>query len=1774
MRKFIVFALLFAAGLFLLLKLDKSNDSGSQDQSQVEHSGETPPGTTNGSTGDDPKGAGTDTSSTQGTSEEEGPATGAQTAVENLDGWTPTYKGPDQVENLTGDAVFGVFGAFSTLTYNKETGKRDGSIRCEHSEPVGDPTDLFYLMIGVDIRFQEPKTSEETMVLKAEKVRGQLNVAAGGGVQSVGGERDLEMRGVVVDVLSGHALAPFQLTAPSMRAAATLDRFAADGDEPVVLTGQGLLAKGWNLTMDRSSGQVDFLGGGEFEFQADGGDIIRFETEKGTPLHFTHTKQGETDQFQLRVLGGGVLSVSGENNWKVESRGLALQITKDASGQYSLDQLDTSGTVRATRGDDVFSGSGVRLVQSGEGALLDLHIANNPKAELLLGEGEEETSKVEIRGSGPMVVHAENREGKSEQAELELRGGGSILFPREQNPLEVTFRENLTLWVDSLHQSGTFAARGRVHISQGGAWLRTDALDSIVWSAEDQVVDVTCEGTTTAKLHGANQGDLNFEASQGALLQVKGEHWKFPQASGVHTTRLGNTPLEIRADEVRDLDWETHTFRAWGNVSMQNPLGSMACDRIQAHDNERLSLFGTPGSPAKLNLVSGVTLSKDLLSGALGAVEIQLKQNEITCVGQVEANLITTQGKLRYSSDRLVVNIDQPEVGHGGVRVFSEGSTRFHWDVEGGEQIRLACATLHLNGQGQMAVLKNDPDGSENSEPSLFSLRAEDVSKMSWISEENTRTIVGKTIALDGQVALVEGERKVEVQLLRANGGFSYSETGDRRFDAAGESLEFDGEAKRFRVEPLAGEKIVATGLLPEMALPFRVTSTSLSVSETELVAENPELEINLSVLPVGEKGIRTASPSHFRADRLRVTPHLLKFTGDVLVKGSDLTGAPLELSTQRLTLEGDLRSVTEGEMALQSMEALRAEGGFEFEYGGLARASGEKLVVLPNSLSLTGTSRKRVRVELDGLYVETERLVANLDDFLITTDRGVMRGGDGKGEWSLEYASLQPIQRGGETMFAMASPTYSQGSRTARSNWAMVWINLKAWRDRGRAALWGDPLPEKQEWTPHEVPNTGRPDVIQNFLASLAGEDLPHYLRAVLLEGDVEASVQDRRVVRADSLYADVSGCQAWLEQAEISKLLRLNGKDHKLRIKTNLMVAQADGSLRANKATITSCDHEEPHYVVEVGELKLLPKKDQRWKFSAEGNRIAFQNGMGLPMPSIRNVILDSQGGFEGFENEQGEVTTVENIALQNTPRFGTILGTSLAYDIGSVGKVVASVLQFDSDKVRGRWRVEGSWLSSRGPLLGLGLQLRERGREGANREEFWLDIYARGIPDDGEDRGMVRVPDDETSSIRHWINVRGRYPFGDRQWLDVVFNQQGDAGVQAEFFQKDYQRFEERESYVHWRKARDGHFFNARVQVQQDDFRTEVERKPSVGAFRGLAELFQIGSLPVNYSASADVEHLTRREGDTRFENEFLNASGVPDGFGERSTLRADSNHRIEIPIPTGIRGTKLTPFVDGRFTAWDKGVDPTDNPSRLAVFGGARLQGVFTRISGAAYHTLIPRVEVAHELNLEQSGGDLVGFDSVEEALDGDRIEVGIRSLWHRPDQKHWLDFDASVSRRMNREGALPDTEQVRFLGGARTQFGTVPVGLEQDLRQDLDSDKTLYSRTILAVQPTESLLMQLGHQHGWEATGGGIFETASLDMRFRISQKWELGVTNYTNIQDGGNLASEFTLRRFSHDFVLELEVTRYAGEGGTGIGLNFMPLLAWKPDSLGILDRR
>ena len=1749
MRKLLIFALLLAAGLFALWRMDREGFTFQREPAEPQASTDTEAAAPEAA----PPDAVTPANPPLGTQDPNGEE------GQNPEGnQSPAFRA-----QIKGPASFN--------KYDQETGRRLFSFEAKDTQAI-DAEAFQYRFLGVTVRTYDAVSEEQTAVLVSDAAEGTLDISRTGCLTGLANEGLLSMENVTVDVLQGHPLAPLKLTGEKIDVRIALGQFQSSGQSPVELIGQGIAAKGWALDMDRASGHVHFLGGGEFDFTLEDGSRAHFVTEKGTPLRLNRVETAGATQFTAHVDGGGTLTLEGDDPWTLEARGLSVLASRVGQDSLQIDRVDTSGTIRAQRGSNVFSGSGAKLVRLADMDGLDLSIQDNPKAAISFEDSTGQARTVELRGKGPLIVHAESSEGSSEQADVEFQNEGSIQFPDMSEPTEVRFEQGLSLWVDPMHGSGTFRAAGNVVMEQGAAWLRTQVLDSIVWSAEQRTVDVNCEGLTRARLVDAEGAQLDFASERGALINVQGSNWSVPQASGVHTTQVGGAPMEVRAEELRDLDWASRTFQAWGRVTMQNPLGSVQCERMESQGPDHLTLSGTEEQRVVLELLAGSAISKEVLSGTISALEIDLTPDRIACTGRVTSDLLLIQGRLNQSAESLLLTLDRSQGTDLSYQVLGTGACIATWQVQGEEQMYLDCERFQLDGTIAQGLVANRGLTSKP-EANPFALEVQGVRSMRWNQDGDPLSLSCGTLTASGQVWVGPTEQRVEPETFRADGGVDVVAQGKIRANVSGKTLELEGTPRTLHLTPFEGESVVVTGLLPELDLTYRLQSKSVTLSEERLLAEEPEFRVGIALFPSGTAGGIQSAESFLRAGRLLVTGQGIVLNEGVFASGTDVAGVPITVRSDSLTLKGDVRRSIGKNPDLSAMDRVEIEGGFQVVYGGLARASGREMVVLPSSMLLKGDSQLRVRVELADLYIETERLEFNLQEFLVRTTRGVMRGGSDAGAWALDYAALEPIQRNGETMFAITSPLFSEGTRTANANWAMVWIHPEAWRQRGRAALWGEPLPEEQPWAPNEVSEGYRPDAMEELLLGLSKEKLPHYLRAALLEGNVEASVGGRRLARADSLYVDVDGTKAWLKNAELSRILRVGKKDHKLRIKSGELVALPTGALQAESATITTCDHDTPHYVIETRDLKLTPRADQRWRFSAQRNRIAFQGGWGLPMPSIRNVILDERGGFEGFENDAGEVTTVDNIVLQNTPRFGTALGTKLAYDIDRFGRILASVFQFDADQVRGKWKIDGAWLSSRGPLLGLGLQLREAGRERAKREEFWLDLFLRGIPDQGEDRGILRVPKNETDGLRWWASARGRYPFDDRQWIDVVFNHQNDPGVQAEFFQNEYQRFEERDSYVHWRKARDGHYFNARFQWQENDFRTVVEELPSVGAFRGLQELFRVGPVSVNYTASVDAAQLQRREGDTRYEPAFLDAAGVPDGLGDRSVLRADTTHRLEMPLPLGIPGTSLTPFAEARFTAWDEGVIESDAPTRFASYAGARLQSLFTQVSGKSYHTLVPRVSYAQNVDMQRTGGEAVIFDEVERLQGADVTEVGLRSLWRRPDIGRWLDFDVSWQGRSNQENGAPDAQELRFLGGFRTEFGDVPVGIEQDLRQDLENETTLYSRSIFAVRPTEDLLMQLGHQRGAEEGQGALFETASLDLRYRLNPKWEIGLTNYTSILEGGNLQSQVTLRRFSHDFVLELEVSRFAGEGGTSIGINLAPLLAWKRPRLGILDR-
>ena len=147
-------------------------------------------------------------------------------------------------------------------------------------------------------------------------------------------------------------------------------------------------------------------------------------------------------------------------------------------------------------------------------------------------------------------------------------------------------------------------------------------------------------------------------------------------------------------------------------------------------------------------------------------------------------------------------------------------------------------------------------------------------------------------------------------------------------------------------------------------------------------------------------------------------------------------------------------------------------------------------------------------------------------------------------------------------------------------------------------------------------------------------------------------------------------------------------------------------------------------------------------------------------------------------------------------------------------------------------------------------------------------------------------------------------------------------------------------------------------------------------------------------------------------------------------------------------------------------------------------------------------------------------------------------------------------------------------RIELLGGYRTELAGLPFGLLSDLRVDPESGATIYARSTVALAPSEVWLFELSHRRGRGMDGAGLFETASFDTRWTVDSKWELQVGQDINMLESGILRSDFIVRRFGADFILELQVQHRAGEGGTSVRVNFSPMFTWKRSPLGILERR
>ncbi len=754
--------------------------------------------------------------------------------------------------------------------------------------------------------------------------------------------------------------------------------------------------------------------------------------------------------------------------------------------------------------------------------------------------------------------------------------------------------------------------------------------------------------------------------------------------------------------------------------------------------------------------------------------------------------------------------------------------------------------------------------------------------------------------------------------------------------------------------------------------------------------------------------------------------------------------------------------------------------------------------------------------------------------------------------DWKLEFQSSQWFLDGDVRIVVVQEPRLRSGDREVRATWALGWVDLDGSSPFSRQRpidLKLGPTQEAVEQAPEVAPSV--------FSFPLLFEDTTFGLaREIYLEGPVEFFEGGKRVAYADALYLDRVDGHGWIAGANYSFRDRIGGSYYVLKVQADWLRVSADGSLSSKRAKVTTSEFAVPSYYITTGDLELKPTGDPEYPYEVRlrKNGIRIRDTVTLPLPPI-----------DYFANEEGE-PSFGGLRVGDSAKFGSVVGFEYSRDLDeSFAERVNLWLGGDPSDFRSRVRFDVSYLGSRGLLFDPGLRLN-------SPAHYTWDMDLALVPDGGSDGGLIQVPKDDRSSFRAWYRSRGRFLLGEKEWVDLTLSLQSDAGVQAEFFEDEYLQYEERESYLHWRRARAADYTSATLAVNLDSFRTEVEELPELEHFRLRQPLLHGKGWSLLHGYETELGYYRREEGSLPFETPFL------DGFGETDSLRLHHNQRIEAPLELGLAGLRATPFALLDWTGYSQDGLEEDEVSELAGIGGLRLATTFWRTGrNDESMELTPSLSWREDW-LYNRDDEPATFDLLERRrLEGEILELAMRARWTLPNLPLHLDTEV----RGEYLGRSEDEDDKRWLptgvfGSAETQIGSVPVGISHNGLYDLDSDSTDYARTLLNIRPTRKLDLQFGFVAGRDQLGLQLFEAATFGALYRFTPKWDIQASHTFDLNNSDRtLNTEVSILRYGHDLLFELSFQDRTGEG-VSIGVGIKPLLSARKRStsrLALFDR-
>ncbi len=1527
----------------------------------------------------------------------------------------------------------------------------------------------------------------------------------------------VELDDVVTTLLEGSPFVPLTLRVPHATGVFADETFKST--DRVEISGTGLSADGVGLSFDGKSRELRLERNTHASLALENGTPAALSAVGG--LVFTSLEKIGEGASRVVARDKAHLQFEGPRPLSVDADEIRLDATvlRSPSTHVLPSHVAARGAVRLAPVDGVFFGDNADFELDADGRPQRATLKGSPRVELLLHGVD--TAALPGGQDEPVdmkvqMIGAGPLDVRiAGDSHFDFHGPATLMLPALD--MNLTAQEKLSGTRKETSEFGRLEALGGVEARWGASKLTSNALtiERRLTKKGQIAAGLTTTGLTLANGTLEDGSTFDLSAQNGLEFVRLPNSFQVPLARDVDLIVRGPKAFHVKAREVRDLDELSRTFNAIGDVFFENAQGKGRGQRVISRGVNSAELFGAPTQPARV----------DLEQGWLEAREIVFDVDRLRAEG--EARAVVGVESTRYDlSARWIALLRTPDGDGEALTLTSSGDVVAHIDDD--------RRRLDLTAQ----------------------------------SIEARAASPGKQL------------EKLESRGLTATGNVVFHAVGEQELSGEGEELSIAAD-RSGSLAPRAGGRVQLRGSLPKNALSFGMGSGVVTFSPTSLTAENPVIEIEGVDVPLGKGRSKADYPLRAVAGYMSVDPTSILFTDGVYLGQAATNETAWSLDAEKLVLTGTQTPIAGQDTPRFAVSTVLAWGGFQAAFAEQISTHGSTLLLERDRDRLT------IRGEPAEFDYEDRRLSTDWLEFELST--GFWRTSQGSllpldnrnGSYEISFMSMEPLYDGNSRVEVVREIRYfdKRKQRETRASWAVLWLDEQRLENLV-LGLWPDAAAGRIE-----IPESpSRPAVKRNpLLSGPLDAKAFDWVREAYLEGNIEVVDEGRPVVRADGMYVNFVDSHAWLRDCEITAKLPLRAAADHVKLRADWLRLAADGSVQADHAVATTCEFEEPHYEITLGSLHMKPRPTDRaskaikqgsgefadetegYEVRSTNNSLRFGKGPHLPLGPVTFL---TDGKFN-VDPESVAFLGIPLLVIGNSARYGLFIGASFALPLGWVSKQVIKVL--GTEKVPYKQRSVGhvKYLNLRGLLLGVTNRVEQPGL-------FKLQTDLSFIYDTGSDHGLVRVPTDDRESLRAWLLMKGRRLLGNGEWIDINLTKQSDAGVQSEFFQSDFLRWEERETYLHWRKARGLDYSRATIETELDDWRTEVIEEPSFGYTRGRGPVTRWWHRDLIYSSDSSLSHLRRVEGDPLYEAPF------PDGFGDQEVLRVDSTHRWELPVPLGILDARLVPFVEARGTFWDRGAASSEAPGRVALLAGAEAATTFWRLMGDGdLHSLTPSLGVHGDVDVEESGPQPAQFDSVEDPLSGKFAEVGLRSRWVKASrlgevqaEERWLDIEVREAYAGDLDdGREPGWQPLRVNAQWQSKFADIPFGVIHDARYDVEDRDTIYSRTMLGVRPVQPLDVETGFQSAQDLSGARLYSAWSLAARYRYSDKWTFEGGETISSLSGSQLSSDFTLRRVGHDFIFELSYSFVAGEGGGSIGFSLIPMLAYRERGFGQLSR-